>query len=143
MSEWLFDLVLRSIILFNLAVTTKMSKILVVDDMPAQLELMCQYLAQSGYTIITAANGEEALAKAKKNAPDVIVTDWMMPIMGGLDLCRQLKKKTETANIPIIACTVKNRDVDRLWAMKQGIQIYLTKPYTAEELIDAIQQVIG
>jgi two-component system, chemotaxis family, response regulator PixH len=120
-----------------------MSKILVVDDMQTQLELMCQYLSRAGYTTITAANGEEALDKAQKNSPDVIVTDWMMPVMGGLDLCRQLKKKSETAHIPIIACTVKDRDVDRMWAMKQGIQIYLTKPYTAEELVNAIQQVIG
>jgi two-component system, chemotaxis family, response regulator PixH len=120
-----------------------MFKILVVDDMPAQLELICQYLITAGYNIITASNGAEALAKVNKSAPDVIVTDWMMPVMGGLDLCRQLKKKTETSSIPIIACSVKDRDVDRLWAMKQGIQVYLTKPYTAEELISAIQQVIG
>jgi two-component system, chemotaxis family, response regulator PixH len=67
----------------------------------------------------------------------------MMPVMGGLELCRHLKKQPETAGIPIIACTVKNRDVDRIWAMKQGIKVYLTKPYTAEQLVSAIKQVIG
>jgi two-component system, chemotaxis family, response regulator PixH len=118
-----------------------MSKILVVDDMQAELELVCQYLTKAGHTIFTAANGEEALSKARANQPDVIVTDWMMPVMGGLELCRHLKKQPETASIPIIACTVKNRDVDRLWAMKQGVQVYLTKPYTAEELDRAIQEV--
>jgi twitching motility two-component system response regulator PilH len=60
-----------------------------------------------------------------------------------LDLCRQLKKKPETADIPIIACTAKNRDVDRLWAMKQGVRAYLTKPYTAEDLTNAVQLAIG
>jgi two-component system, chemotaxis family, response regulator PixH len=122
---------------------TKMSKILVVDDMPAELELMCQYLTQAGHTILTASNGEEALNQAKVNLPDVIVTDWMMPVMGGLDLCRHLKKQPETASIPIVACTAKNREVDRMWAMKQGVKVYLMKPYTAEDLVNAVREVTG
>ncbi|PSB00805.1 response regulator [Merismopedia glauca] len=120
-----------------------MSKILVVDDMQAELELICQYLTKAGYTTLTASNGEEALNKARENQPDAIVTDWMMPVMGGLELCRHLKKQPETANIPIVACTVKNRDVDRIWAIKQGVEVYLTKPYTAEQLVSAIEEVIG
>lgn len=120
-----------------------MSKILVVEDMQAELELICQHLTQAGHTVLTASNGEEALNQARVNIPDVIVTDWMMPVMGGLDLCRHLKKQPETARIPVIACTAKNREVDRIWATKQGIQVYLTKPYTAEDLIDAIQKVVG
>jgi two-component system, chemotaxis family, response regulator PixH len=120
-----------------------MASILVVDDMQAELELMCQYLTSAGHTTVSAINGEEALQKAQANRPDVIVTDWMMPIMGGLDLVRQLKKKPETADIPIIACTAKNREVDRIWAMKQGVKVYLTKPYTAEDLATAVQAVIG
>jgi two-component system, chemotaxis family, response regulator PixH len=120
-----------------------MSKILVVDDMQAELELICQHLTKAGHTTITANNGEEALDRAKTHQPDAIVTDWMMPVMGGLELCRHLKKYPETANIPIVACTVKSRDVDRIWAMKQGVKVYLTKPYTGEELIAAIEEVIG
>lgn len=120
-----------------------MSKILVVDDMQSELELVCQYLNKAGHVVYTAANGEEALIQAKANQPDAIVTDWMMPVMGGLELCRHLKKQPETASIPIVVCTVKNRDVDRLWAMKQGVKVYLTKPYTAEELIAAIGEVVG
>jgi two-component system, chemotaxis family, response regulator PixH len=120
-----------------------MAQILVVDDMQAELELICQYLTAAGHTTVTAANGEEALRQARENRPDAIVTDWMMPVMGGLDLCRQLKKQPETANIPIIACTAKNRDVDRLWAMKQGVVAYLTKPYTATDLSNAVQTALG
>ncbi len=120
-----------------------MANILVVDDMQAELELICQYLTAAGHTTVTAINGEEALQQARANRPDAIVTDWMMPIMGGLDLVRQLKKQPETAGIPIIACTAKNREVDRIWAMKQGVKVYLTKPYTAEELANAVQTVIG
>ncbi len=118
-----------------------MSKILVVDDMQAELELVCQYLTKAGHTVLTASNGAEGLSKARENQPDAIVTDWMMPVMGGLELCRHLKKHPETADIPIVACTVKNRDVDRIWALKQGVKVYLTKPYTADELVSAIQEV--
>ena len=119
-----------------------MSKILVVDDMQAELELVCQYLTTAGHTVLTAVNGQEALDKARADRPDAIVTDWMMPVMGGLELCRHLRKQPETASIPIVACTAKNRDVDRIWAMKQGVKVYLTKPYTAEELLTAVQAVV-
>ncbi len=120
-----------------------MSKILVVDDMQAELELICQYLTTAGHTVITAVNGQEALDKARSDRPDAIVTDWMMPVMGGLELCRHLRKQPETASIPIVACTAKDRDVDRVWAMKQGVKVYLTKPYTAEELITAVKEVVA
>jgi two-component system, chemotaxis family, response regulator PixH len=120
----------------------KMSKILVVEDMQAELELIVQQLTTAGHTVITAVNGQEALDKAKSDRPDAIVTDWMMPVMGGLELCRHLRKQPETASIPIVACTAKDRDVDRVWAMKQGVKVYLTKPYTAEELLTAVKEVV-
>lgn len=116
-----------------------MSKILVVDDMKAELDLICQYLIKAGYQVITANDGKEALEKVIENKPDAILTDWMMPNMGGLDLCRQLKKTPETANIPVIACTAKNRDVDKMWANKQGVKGYIVKPCTEEDIIGALQ----
>jgi two-component system, chemotaxis family, response regulator PixH len=120
-----------------------MKTILIVDDMQCELDLMAEYLTRSGYAIITAMNGEEALAKVSEIKPDAILTDWMMPKMGGLDIARQLRKNAETAGIPIVICTAKNRDVDRLWAKKQGINNYITKPYTEEELKAALVEVIG
>ncbi len=117
-----------------------MKTILIVDDMQSQLDLMAQYLTTAGYSIITATNGEEAIKKTLQNKPDAIVTDWMMPKIGGLDICRKLKKNPETAKIPIVACTVKNRDIDRLWAKKQGISAYVTKPCTQQELVSALQE---
>ena len=116
-----------------------MSKILVVDDMKAELDLLSQYLTQAGYSVVTATNGEEALEKVTEAKFDLIVTDWMMPEMGGLDLCRHLKKKTETANIPVVAFTAKNRDVDKMWAKKQGVKAYVVKPCTKEDLISAVK----
>jgi two-component system, chemotaxis family, response regulator PixH len=120
-----------------------MKTILIVDDMQCELDLMAEYLTRSGYAIITAMNGEEALTKVGESKPDAIVTDWMMPKMGGLDISRQLKKHPETAEIPIVICTAKIRDVDRLWAKKQGINNYITKPYTEDELKAALIEVMG
>lgn len=117
--------------------------ILIVDDLQSELDWMAHYLIHAGYNIIMARDGEEALAKTFAKKPDAIVTDWMMPKMGGLDICRKLKRNPGTAEIPIIACTVKNRDVDRLWAKKQGVKAYITKPYTKEELVSALQEVMG
>ena len=71
-----------------------MKTILIVDDSQSQLDLIANYLTNAGYDIITATNGEEAIAKILETKPDAIVTDWMMPKMGGLDICRQLKKKS-------------------------------------------------
>ena len=120
-----------------------MKTILIVDDLKSELDLMAKYLSNAGYNIIMANNGEDAIGKTEANKPDAIVTDWMMPKMGGLDICRKLKKNPETAKIPIIACTAKDRDVDRMWALKQGVKAYVTKPCTKEELVSAVKGVIG
>ena len=117
-----------------------MKTILVVDDLQSQLDLMANYLTQAGYSIITADNGEDAIALTQEKKPDLIVTDWMMPKMGGLDICRKLRKNPETADIPVVACTAKNRDVDKMWAMKQGVKAYVTKPCTQEELVSAVKE---
>lgn len=120
-----------------------MKTILLVDDLQSQLDLMAKYLSGAGYQTILANNGEEAIALTETNKPDIIVTDWMMPKMGGLDICRKLKKNPETQNIPIVACTAKDRDVDRMWALKQGVKAYVTKPFTEQELVSAVKGIIG
>ncbi|PHV61683.1 response regulator [Cyanobacterium aponinum UTEX 3222] len=120
-----------------------MSKVLLVDDMKAELDLLHQYLTEAGYDVTTANNGKEALEMVDNNKPDIIVTDWMMPEMGGLDLCRQLKKNPDTATIPVVACTAKNRDVDKMWATKQGVKAYVIKPCTKEDLVSAVKSAIN
>lgn len=120
-----------------------MKTILIVDDLQSEREMMALYLTNAGFNIILAHNGEDAISKTIASKPDVIVTDWMMPKMGGLDICRQLKKNPETASIPVITCTAKNRDVDKMWATKQGVRAYVTKPCTQDELVNAVRGVIG
>ncbi|MGB7084573.1 MAG: response regulator [Phormidesmis sp.] len=116
-----------------------MSKVLVVDDSLAELELMSGYLRQGGYTVIMATDAKEALSKAIEQKPDVVVTDLVMPGMSGLELCRSLKSHADTENLPVVACTSKTQDIDRFWAMKQGINVYITKPFTQEQITNAVK----
>lgn len=118
-----------------------MTTILVVEDTPSEMELMTLYLRESGYKVLTATNGKEALEKVSQEKPDVVITDVVMPDMNGFELCRSLKKNPDTKNVPVIACTSKNQELDRLWGMKQGVDIYLTKPCTKEEIIRAVRSV--
>ncbi|MEO0456077.1 MAG: response regulator [Cyanobacteria bacterium P01_A01_bin.114] len=114
-------------------------KVLVIDDVKSELQLISHYLEQAGYAVTTAVNGLEALEKVKAERPDAIVTDLVMPELSGLELCRQLKKDPDTADIPVIACTTKDRKIDQSWAKKQGIVNYLVKPCTAAQLSDAVR----
>ena len=122
---------------------TMMITILVVEDTPSERELMSHYLRESGYTVIDAVSAQEALGKAIEQKPDVIITDVVMPGMSGFELCRSLKKHPVTERVPIIICTSKNQEIDRLWGMKQGADVYVTKPFTREQLVRAIKSVVA
>jgi two-component system, chemotaxis family, response regulator PixH len=120
---------------------TLMTTILIVEDTTAERELICLYLRKGGYNVISAMSAQEALTLASEKKPDVIVTDVVMPGMSGFELCRELKKSPETQKIPIVICSSKNQEIDRLWGMKQGANAYMTKPFTQEELIRAVKSV--
>ncbi|MBD2437417.1 PleD family two-component system response regulator [Nostoc sp. FACHB-110] len=121
---------------------TLVGTILIVEDSPSELELMSHYLRESGYNVIKASGAKEALEQAILQQPDAIVTDVVMPGMSGFELCRSLKKNPTTQKVPIVICSSKNLEIDRLWAMKQGADVYLTKPYTREQLLRAIKSVV-
>lgn len=120
---------------------TLLGTILIVEDSPSELELMSHYLQESGYNVIKASGAKEALEKALLQNPDVIVTDVVMPGMSGFELCRALKRNPATQKVPIVICSSKNQEIDRLWAMRQGADAYVTKPYTREQLLRAIKSV--
>ena len=120
---------------------TLLGTILVVEDSPSELELISHFLNESGYKVIKATGGTEALKKLELEKPDAIITDVVMPGMSGFELCRSLKKNPETQKVPIVICSSKNQEIDRLWAMRQGADAYDTKPYTREELLRAIKSV--
>lgn len=116
-----------------------MSKVLVVEDSVSELALISQYLTEGGHTVIGATGAQEALTKALAQKPDAVVTDLIMPGMSGLELCRSLKDHPETQQLPVIACTSKTQDIDRFWAMKQGISVYVTKPFTQAQINNAVK----
>ena len=121
-----------------------MKTVLIVDDLQAQLKLISGYLTNEGFNVVTASNGCEALDKAIAQSPDLIITDLVMPEMSGLEFCRKLKKNPDTAKIPVIACTTKDRDMDKKWAKKQGVVAYLVKPFTKEEMMTTVKSsVVG
>ena len=120
-----------------------MKNVLIVDDLKAQLNLISGYLTEEGFQVTTAENGSEALVKASAQNFDLVITDLVMPEMSGLEFCRKLKKNPETANIPVIACTTKDRDMDKKWAKKQGVVAYLVKPFTREEMITTVKNSVG
>jgi two-component system, chemotaxis family, response regulator PixH len=120
----------------------KVTKVLVVEDTPSELELVSTYLKDGGYSVVVAIDAKTAITKASEHKPDLIITDVVMPGMSGFELCRSLKNNPETKAIPIIICSSKNQEIDRLWGMKQGANFYLVKPFTKDDLIRAVRSLV-
>jgi two-component system, chemotaxis family, response regulator PixH len=118
-----------------------MKKILIVEDSQSERELITLYLEKNNYQVVAASNAEDGMELAAKEQPDAIVTDITMEGINGFEFCRLLKVYPDTEKIPVIACTARDREMDRMWGQKQGIDLYITKPYSQEELIKAIESV--
>jgi DNA-binding response OmpR family regulator len=112
--------------------------ILAVDDSPTELKLLTALLQSKGYRVVTAVDGEEALAKAVSERPNLIVLDIILPKKNGFQVCRQLKTTPETQGIKIVLLSSKSQDSDRFWGLKQGADAYVTKPFADEELLKAV-----
>lgn len=113
-------------------------KILVVEDSPTQMQLVKDALQAKGYKVITAFNGEDGIEIAKKEHPELVLLDVVLPGKNGFQVCRSLKSSVDTKHIPVIMLTSKNQTSDHFWGMKQGADMYLTKPWKADELLEAI-----
>jgi len=112
--------------------------ILVVEDSVTDLRMVTATLESIGHTIITAVDGEEAIAKAKKEHPSLVLLDVILPGRNGFQVCRDLKMAPETKDIPVIIISSKNQESDRFWGIKQGAVEYLTKPFGNDELLAAV-----
>ena len=112
--------------------------ILIVEDSATDRQFLTELLAKNGYTVETAQNAEEALAKARQLRPDLVLMDVVMPGQSGFQATRALSKDEATKNIPVIICTSKGQDTDRAWGMKQGARDYIVKPVKAPELLKKI-----
>lgn len=113
-------------------------KILIVDDSPTERQVLMDFLAKHGYHIITAGSGEEAIIRAKSDVPDLILMDVIMPGINGFQATRTLTRDEATRNIPVIMCTSKNQETDRIWGMRQGALDYLVKPIDHAALLAKI-----
>lgn len=113
-------------------------KVLVVDDSPTERYFLTELLTKNGYAVSAAENADEAIVKIRAQIPDLILMDVVMPGQNGYQLTRQLSRDPATQNVPIIMCTSKNLQTDRIWGLRQGARDYVTKPIKAEELLEKI-----
>ena len=113
-------------------------KILIIDDSPTERFFLQDLLTQKGFNVVTAENGEDGVARAKVEMPDLILMDVVMPGLNGFQATRQISKAPETAHIPIFICTTKDQETDKVWGVRQGAKDYLVKPVNAEELLSKI-----
>ncbi|MBF2045883.1 MAG: response regulator [Elainella sp. C42_A2020_010] len=119
-----------------------MSTVLVVDDSQTVRQMLSELLKQGGLTVVEAANGLEAKAKIQTKAPDLVITDLVMPEMNGYELCRWIKNDPVAQNIPILICSTKDQEFDRYWGMKQGADAYITKPFQPGEMLKTVKQLL-
>ncbi|MFA5081999.1 MAG: response regulator [Hydrogenophilaceae bacterium] len=114
-------------------------KVLVVDDSPTERFYLVDILRKHGFDTETAENGDEGIAKAKAMLPDLILMDVVMPGINGFQVTRMLSRDEATKAIPVIICTSKGQETDRVWGMRQGAVAYLVKPIAANDLLEKIQ----
>lgn len=113
--------------------------VLLVEDEPAQREVLSYNLEAEGFRVIQAGNGEEALVLVDEVSPDVVVLDWMMPNLSGIEVCRQLKTRPETRSLPVIMLSARSEEVDRVRGLETGADDYVVKPYSLVELMARVR----
>lgn len=115
---------------------------LIVDDSLVERTILLGYAEKMGFIIHQAENGEEGIKKADEIRPDVILMDVVMPGLNGFQATRQINRNEELKNIPVIMCTSKSDETDKLWGKRQGASAYLVKPVKLEELVSALKSVL-
>ncbi|MEO8345113.1 MAG: response regulator [Betaproteobacteria bacterium] len=109
-----------------------------VDDSPTERHVLNDMLTKAGYEVVTSDNGEDAILKAKSVKPDLILMDVVMPGLNGFQATRAINRDPDTRSIPIILCTSKNQETDKIWGMRQGARDYIVKPVKRDELLEKI-----
>jgi two-component system phosphate regulon response regulator PhoB len=114
-------------------------RVLVVEDEPAQREVLAYNLEAEGFKVAKAETGDEALLLVEEETPDIIVLDWMLPGVSGIEVCRRVKSKIETRGIPIIMLSARSEEVDRVRGLETGADDYVIKPYSVVELMARVR----
>ena len=120
-----------------------MKKILIVDDSPSQLLGIQRIVEKLGHESITAEDGAAGVEVAKRELPDMVLMDVVMPNLNGFQATRTLSREATTKHIPVILVTTKDQDTDRMWGLRQGAKAYLTKPFSEDELAEVIERIFN
>jgi two-component system phosphate regulon response regulator PhoB len=118
------------------------AKILIVDDEPAQVELLRYNLEKAGFETVQADNGRAAIELAEEAEPDLIVLDWMMPEASGIEVCRELRARTQTRLLPIILLSARGEEGDRALGLDTGADDYISKPFSPRELVSRVKALL-
>jgi twitching motility two-component system response regulator PilH len=113
-------------------------KILIVDDSPTERYFLSDILIKNGFSVSTAENGEDAMQKIKADKPQLILMDIVMPGQNGFQVTRAITRDPETQDVPVIICTSKGQETDRIWGLRQGARDYIVKPIDPQELLAKI-----
>jgi DNA-binding response OmpR family regulator len=120
-----------------------MSKVIVIDDEPFILMMIEDKLKKANIGVVTLRKSKDAMAVIKKEMPDLIILDWMMPELSGIELCRMLKEDPDMVHIPIFMLTAKGQDADEQLGFRCGVMRYITKPFSPKILLEMVQEIIG
>jgi twitching motility two-component system response regulator PilH len=118
--------------------TMGIRKILIVDDSPTERHVLNDLLTKAGFEVVTSDNGEDAILKSKQVKPDLILMDVVMPGLNGFQATRAISRDPDTRTIPIILCTSKSQETDKIWGLRQGARDYVVKPVDRDELLGKI-----
>ena len=119
-----------------------MARILIVDDSPSQLMGIRRIVEKLGHEAVTAEDGAQGVEVAKRELPDLILMDVVMPNLNGFQATRAISKEPTTAQIPVVLVTTKDQETDKVWGMRQGAKAYITKPFTELQLVEVINSLL-
>lgn len=117
-------------------------RLLLVEDDTALAELLDWHFQQEGYDVVRTPDGEEALLLARETPPDIVLLDWMIEGLSGIEVCRRLRRATDTANVPIIMLTARGEEEDRIRGLETGADDYVTKPFSPRELVARVAAIL-
>ncbi len=120
-----------------------MKKVVVIDDEPFILMMIEDKLRNAKIDVVTLRSSVNAVEVIRKEKPGLVILDWMMPEISGIDVCKTLKRDGETSNIPIFMLTAKGQDADEQLGLRCGVARYITKPFSPKALLEMVQEVIG
>jgi two-component system, OmpR family, phosphate regulon response regulator PhoB len=118
------------------------TKILVIEDEESLATLLEYNLEREGFEVLVASDGEEGLLRVEEESPDIVILDWMLPKVTGIEVCRRLRSRASTKNIPVIMLTARSEEADRIRGLDTGADDYMTKPFSMSELVARIKAVL-